>query len=148
MAKRAVKKKEIEEDYSFKYRHDDEDDGMLYIAPYHDSLFGTRLELRTDGRKRGLWIWLEEAYNTRIEHDGHRFREGLVRFKEWLDSPTGYKKEPEMLAFMLRDICFRLFFDHRTEGQAVRLTWKQVKQLEAKLTSGYANEKHKTEEDY
>jgi len=136
------------------------DDKMVYHSPregnrtlggfrYPDSLFFTKLFVTKDGRKRGLWVWIEDEVNTRLKQDQRVFEEGLVRFRKWLDDPDGYKKNPEDLRFQIKQICFSYFFAHRTEAAGIRLSWHQVKRLAQILVDGEAKEEYKTEaEDY
>jgi hypothetical protein len=129
-------------------RHYHAKDALLELT-YADSLYGVRLYLTDDGRKRGLWVWLEEDAKIRIEQDWKMFERCLEKFKAWLDDPKkGYAKEPDMLGFMLRSIHFDYFFGHRTEASAIRLSWRKSKLLAAALNKAHRDEKNKTLEDY
>lgn len=122
-------------------------DAMLALR-YPDSLFDVRLFLTDDGRKRGLWIWLEENWKIRWDNDLRIFEEDLKRFVQHLkeekfdlEAPTHLRD----LAFALR-LHFDYFFGHRTEAAAIRLSWLQVKKLAAALEAGHAAETQKTED--
>lgn len=121
----------------------------FFAATYPDSLYDVRLFLTGDGRKRGLWVCLEEDWKARSEQDWRLFSEGLKKFKAWLDDPKkGYAKEPDMLGFMLRSIHFSYFFEHRTEARAIRLSWRKSLKLAEALKKAHADEKKKTLDDY
>lgn len=121
--------------------------GIIGEYRYIDSLFGVKLFLQKDGRRRGLWLNLEEEINSRIEQDSRLFEKGMQEFEKWMAAEDGYKKEPKMLRFMLRSICFSYFFEHRTEGKGMRLTWTQVRNFIKALTEAEKTEKEKTEDD-
>lgn len=141
-----MKKTEEVEEYEPSYDGIDRDPDTLFKARYIDSLFGTTLFLRRDGRRRGLWVWLEEDHKARIRQDTRIFEEGLKKFTAWLEAPDGYKEKPEMLGFMLRSIHFDYFFGHRTEGSAVRLTWPQLRKFIKAAKDAEKAETRKTED--
>lgn len=122
------------------------DDALLELK-YPDSLFDIRLFLTGDGRKRGLWVWLEENHEDRIEADATYFKRGLEDFMKDLRSRKKLPDDFEML-MLLKHTYFSYFFDHRTEASAIRLSWKQVKQLAAALKKGEKDETEKTEEEF
>lgn len=127
------------------YYADDKD--ALFKANYVDSLYGMRMLLRPDGRRRGLWIWLEEEVNSRLSVDRQMFNIGLEKFIPELKKIFA-KKNKEMLEFEVRQTLrthFDFFFDHRTEGTAVRLTWPQVRKLIVALKAEASRDDH--EED-
>lgn len=124
----------------------------FFSATYADSLFDVRLFLTGDGRKRGLWVWLEEDWEARIEQDSRLFNNGLKRFMEYLKTKgkTFDANKPEHVF----DLIFRIkmdfdyFFSHRTEAQAIRLSWRKSKLLAAALNKAHRDEKDKSLEDY
>jgi len=120
-------------------------DGLKYEMEYEDSLFGTKMAITTDGRHRGLWVWIADEINTVVKNDIRIFEEGLKRFTKYLASED-YKKNPEMMGFMLRSIHFDYFFGHRIESTGVRMTWKQTRDLHTAL--GEALKTEVKEEDY
>lgn len=121
-----------------------DNDRLLMELNYPDSLYDTRLFLTGDGRKRGLWIWLEEDPEIRLKSDRDQFDRGIKDFMEELEEKRGKMSRFEMSLSLRRH--FGTFFDHRTEARAVRLSWEQVKKLASGLRKGYADEKEKTEE--
>ncbi len=126
---------------------------ILMEARYPDSMYDLRLFLLKDGRKRGLWVNLEEDSERRNEQDHASFKRGFDEFVKYL---TGKKlnfnklKPGDLfeLVMMMKNIHFRTFFDRRTEGVGLRLSWKQVKKLAAALNKGHRNEKAKTEKEW
>lgn len=113
--------------------------GRIFTGRDENNLFGARLFVdSTPDRSMGLWFWREEEVFARLEHDSQRFKAGVARMEAWLKSPEGYAKEPDMLRFFLRELWFPLFFQHRTEPHAVKLTWVQVKRLHEALTAELA----------
>lgn len=121
----------------------------LFEATYADSIFDQRLFLTDDGRKRGLWIWLEEDSHSRIEQDSRIFNEGLKRFVEHLKKKPSLTKPENMFEFVMTlKMDFDYFFSHRTEASAIRLSWRKSKLLAAALNKAHRDEKHKSLEDY
>lgn len=133
-----------------KDRHYQAKDALLALR-YPDSLFDVRLFLTDDGRKRGLWIWLEEDWKIRVDNDHRIFDEGLKKFVQYLKEKKFDfdKMKPEQafdFVFSLK-MYFDYFFSHRTEAAAIRLSWLQVKKLSAALEASRKAEKKKTEDD-
>lgn len=121
----------------------------LFQADYIDSMYGLRLFLRKDGRKRGLWIFLEEDSTARLDSDFRSFEHGM---KEFLTELKKLMKKPDdqMFEFNIRMALkhhFDLFFSHRTEGTGFRFTWSQLRNFIAKAKKGIADEKRKTDVD-
>lgn len=133
-----------------KTRHYHAKDALLELT-YPDSLFDVRLFLTDDGRKRGLWVWLEEDWKVRVENDSRIFEEGFRKFIEYLKKKkfdfNDLKPEQGFDFVFSLKMYFDYFFSHRTEAAAIRLSWKQVKQLSAALLAGHKTETKKTEED-
>lgn len=129
------------------YPSDYNRDNILFKANYVDSLYGLRMILQKDGRKRGLWIVLEEESMTRIRADAHWRDEGLKTLLPELRKLFARKKKVTTgeLGWALRGH-LSFFFDHRTEGTGMRLTWSQVRKFIAALTAREKEEKHKTED--
>ena len=132
-------------------RHYHAKDALLELD-WCDSIFDLRLFLTDDGRKRGLWVWLEEDAKRRVENDAEIFNEGFKKFVEHLKKKkydfANLKPEQGFDFIFSLKLYFDYFFSHRTEAAAIRLSWKQVKKLEAALKKEHAAEKNKTEEDY
>lgn len=152
-AKKKVEEAEPEEqEYEPSYGGIEKDPDTLFRARYIDSLFGTTLFLRRDGRRRGLWVWLEEDHKARIEQDARIFEEGFKKFYEEMKKKvekTGKMPDPLDLMFQLKHLHLSYFFDHRTEGAAVRLTWPQLRKFIKAATEAEKAEKEKTEDwDY
>lgn len=122
---------------------------LLLELNYPDSIYDVRLFLTKDGRRRGLWVFLEEDSKRRTNRDGVMFNRGVTRLLKDLvekkfdinSSSAGF----ELCLALQRH--FDPFFGHRTESKAVRLSWKQVKRLAARLTAAHKSETEKTEED-
>ena len=150
MSKPAKKKvEEVEDEYEPIYETQDDDPDTLYSARYIDSLFGLKLFLRRDGRRRGLWVWLEEDHKARIEQDRRLFEKGFKDFYEEMKKSvekTGKMPEPMDVLFRLKHLHLSYFFDHRTEATAMRLTWPQLRRFIKKLKESEAAEKEKTED--
>jgi hypothetical protein len=118
---------------------------QLLMLTYADSIYDNRLFLLKDGRKRGLWIFLEEDPTLRIKADARFFDQGFDAFMKDLDT---FDKKDTMYRFKIftsLKIHFDPFFGHRTEGSAIRMTWKKVLKLAAALRKGYKDEKKKTD---
>lgn len=113
---------------------------------YFDSLFFTRMELVTDGRHRGLWVFIQDEFNARHSADDHWFKEGMKKLKEFLQTYKEDPNDPNRLDFELRHMFFPLFFQHRAEPHGVRMTWAQARKFHAAF--GEALEKEKKEEDF
>jgi hypothetical protein len=144
----AKKKKSVERGIPDYYTKSDDPD-TLFEAEYIDSLFGLKLFLRRDGRRRGLWVWLEENIKYRIEQDSRIFEDGFKKFYAELKAHVekkGTLPDPFTLLFALKHNHFDYFFGHRTEATAVRLTWPQVRKFIKKLEESEAAEEHKTED--
>jgi hypothetical protein len=142
---------ETEDEYEPRYYTKDEkqDPDTLFSARYIDSMYGLKLFLTRDGRRRGLWVWLEEDSKARIESDSRIFNEGFKKFYDELKKKvekTGKLPDPMDLLFSLKHIHFDYFFGHRTEATAVRLTWPQVRNFIKKLKAGEKDETKKTED--
>jgi len=130
--------------------HREDDDDILAQMRCVDSMFGTTLFLTEDGRKRGLWVWIEDEINARLRTDTRMFDTGFERFVAYVkEKKIDFSDEKQVgdLRFHMRCLFFDYFFGHRTEGQAVRLGWAQAKRLAAAITKGIADEKDKTKED-
>lgn len=145
--RREKKNKEKQEKQPEPLYHTDDDDNVLFKANYADSMYGMRMLLLRDGRRRGLWVWLEEEVYTRLNSDKRRFDQGMDKFLPELEKIFA-KKDKENRMFEVRQALrfhLSLFFDNRTQGTAVRLTWPQVRELAAQLKAGDKDEKEKTE---
>ena len=127
------------------------DSGVLYVADYVDSMFGLRLSLKKDGRKRGLWVFLEEEINSRMDQDWRIFEDGMEKLIPELEKIFAKKNEKDlkMRPFEVRQ-ALRLhldyFLSHRTQGQGFRFTWKQLKKFIGKITYAEKAEKKKSED--
>lgn len=93
-----------------------------------------------------FWIWLEEDPTIRNDQDRKVFDRGMAEmFKELTaQADTGVLTEGRLYSMLKRH--FDFFFGHRTEGQAIRLSWKQVKKLASALERGHKAETEKTED--
>lgn len=142
MKKRETKKRET---HSIKqlYKKD-----LLVELDYVDSLFDLRLFVTKDGRRRGLWVWLEDATEIRAKQDARYFEEGLADFVRELAKLNPKSKLYRWEVGMLLRLHFDLFFGERTRPVGLRLSWKRVKKLAEGLLRGHASEKKKTEEDW
>ena len=144
---KAKKQEEEKPESKFTYPSDYRDKAdILFEAPYHDSLYFLRMTLQRDGRRRGLWVVLEEDTMTRVNQDIRMFDQGMKNFLPELKKLYAKgEPEPYEVKSALR-IHFDWFFDHRTEGTGMRLTWSQVRKFIAALTAREKEEKHKTED--
>lgn len=125
----------------------------LFEARFPDSLFDQRLFLTDDGRKRGLWIWLEEDAHSRIENDSRIFQQSLKEFLAYLKKKK-FDFSKELTAgdgfdfVMSMKMYFDYFFSHRTEASAIRLSWRKSLKLAAALKKAHRDETKKSLEDY
>lgn len=120
-------------------------DDSLFIAPYIDSLVGAQLVLTKDGRRRGLWVWLENDLEIVQRHHELRYEEALAKMMKAIKKKRGKPNEGDMRCWL--GVYFSVFSSEydRQSNNGVRLTWRQARALAAKLNSSIKAEKHKTE---
>lgn len=126
---------------------DEEDGTLLFKARYVDSVYGLRLILLRDGRRRGLWVNLEEEIEKRKTIDRKLFQRGLEEILPKLHKLAKKEALNEAEVESLLRTHFAFFFECRTEGKATRLSWRQVRALSAALKKGDADEKNKDEDE-
>lgn len=142
---------ESEKEYEARYSMKDEkhDPDTLFSARFIDSMYGLKMFLTRDGRRRGLWVWLEEDHKARIDSDSRIFNESFKKFYAELKKTvekTGKLPDPLDMLFSFKHLHFDYFFGHRTEATAMRLTWPQVRDFIKKLKAGEKDETKKTED--
>ena len=104
--------------------------------------FDMTLRVTTDGRKRGLWLWLDD------EDDGHRKR--IMNLldataKKWFEEQKKTPTPEELWAFTG---VMRLYMDNFLKWkvhEAAQLEWPAVKKLHEAL--GKALKQHEKEAD-
>jgi len=149
LAKAVVKEPAEHPEEKRSYASDYDEENLLFKAYYEDSLYGLRLNLRRDGRRRGLWVNLEEDRRIRSKRDLEVWEEALEDLMPVLAKLFSKKEVDPLDVRMAIRLHMGWFFDHRTEGLGMRLTWPQVRKFIAALTAREKEEKNKTEDwDY